>query len=226
MHQDYRLKKEIKDGPDSANEERINQENIIRKMLSQNKVQAFLEIGIGSFPHIERLKFMSEHGISYTGCDFQLVCDNHENIIEKQADFKPDKIRFLPNQVGTYAWNLFELLKKNEQFDVIYLDGHHTFYVDFPALMLAHYLLKEDGYLIIDDISWTLRFMKNQLMNSFSGWLFYRKIYNFSDYERAQQDIPHMDMMTRTILIGKEKYLKIEECSTSSWWVLKKSVLK
>ena len=106
----------------------------------------------------------------------------------------------------------------------MYLDGHHTFYVDLPALVLGHYLLKPGGYYLVDDIQWTLDFMKGQLVNMFDEWLFYRRMYNFSDYTDIQKRIAHVDMMVKTILIDQHKYLKVEEYSSPYWCVLKKPV--
>src|SRR4029078_12111045 len=95
-------------------------------------------------------------------CDFAAVCDHHRAEFQA-AGVDLSKVRFLSNRVGTYAWPLTELVRTGEQFDVIYLDGHHTFYVDLPALLLADLLLKPGGFMLLDDIVWTLNFMKRQL---------------------------------------------------------------
>ena len=207
-----------------VNHERMRQEDVIEKILSMHKGQSFLEIGIGSSPRIGRLKHVRLSDTKYTGCDFQSVCDKHRAILEKVGDIELCDIRFVANKVGTYSWNLFEMVKNNERFDVVYLDGHHTFYVDLPALVLGHYLLKPGGYYLVDDIQWTLDFMKGQLVNMFDEWLFYRRMYNFSDYTDIQKRIAHVDMMVKTILIDQHKYLKVEEYSSPYWCVLKKPV--
>jgi len=184
-----------------------------------------LEIGIGESPNIERLRLASENNIRYTGCDFAEVCDAHAAIIRQNEGINYENTRFLRNRVGTYSWTLFELLKRSEQFDIIYLDGHHTFYVDCSAVMLAHLLLKPGGVFLLDDIRWTLQFMKNLLMSSFREWNFYRKMYDFSQYDNHQQSLPHVGMLAETILIDRLKYSKLDAYSTPDWWALKKPSL-
>ena len=197
-------------------------EEFMRLIFSQSKGQSFLEIGIGRMPNIKRLQLISQNNMRYTGCDFKDVCSTHERIIKKNKDIAFDKIRFLDNQVGTYSWTLFELLRKDEKFDIIYLDGHHTFYIDCPALVLAHFLLRPGGVFLLDDIEWTLQFMKKYLVTHIGEWNFYRKMYNFSQYDEDQQSLPHVGMMAETILLNRLGYSKIDEYSTPGWWALRK----
>jgi hypothetical protein len=62
----------------------------------------------------------------------------------------------------SYAWSLANLYRDlrisgpTEIYDAIYLDGAHTFPVDAPAACIAKELLKPNGYLILDDLDWTL----------------------------------------------------------------------
>jgi hypothetical protein len=60
-----------------------------------------------------------------------------------------DKIRFLSNRVGTYSWTLFELLRRDEEFDIIYLDGRHAFYFDCSALVLGSLSVEAWGYFFV-----------------------------------------------------------------------------
>ena len=198
------------------------EEEIMRLILVQSKGQSFLEIGIGRYPNIERLRLISQSDIRYTGCDFKDVCDIHTGIIKENNDIYSDNIRFLSNHVGTYSWTLFELLRRDEKFDIIYLDGHHTFYVDLPALLLAHFLLKPGGIFLLDDIQWTLKLLKKHLVTYLGSWDFYRKMYDFSPYDEDQQSLPHIGMMAETILLDRLEYSKIDVYSTPAWWALRK----
>lgn len=204
-----------------ADAERMTQEDTIKKIVSETETRTVLEIGIGAGPHIDRLSFMLKNGVHYTGCDFTVVCEHHRKQIER-ARLDSDRIRLLGNSVGSYSWTLFELLNNGEQFDAIYLDGHHTFYVDLPALTLAHYLLKPGGYFLADDIQWTLSGLRNNLMNSFDEWRFYRNVYHFADYSEDQQELPHIGLMVERILMKQLGYQKIEAYSTPYWWTLRK----
>ena len=199
------------------------QENNLRTILAGTPGQAFLEVGIGSSPRIQRLKSMLANNVTYAGCDFSSVCERHKKILQQER-INTGKMRFLSNRLGTYAWTLMELLRSGDQFDVIYLDGHHTFYVDLPAVMLCHFLLKPGGYFLLDDILWTLNFMKRQLYNIPGEWFFYRKVYDFASYEDEQQSMPHIKMMAEATLIERLGYQKIEQYSTPGWWTLRKPI--
>ena len=196
-------------------------ESSIRKVLASIPRGTFLEIGIGEFPHFDRLKLINEHSISYTGCDFADVCKSHEaELAIKNFDTK--NIHFAKNSTGTYSWTLFEMLQKGRQFDVIYIDGHHTFYVDLPAVLLADKLLKPGGCLLLDDIPWSLSFLKARMMKSISQWYFYRKIYDFSEYTKEQQSLCHIKMIAEELLMKRSNYTKDADLSFLYWWVLRK----
>lgn len=196
-------------------------EEFLRVLLMQNKGKKFLEIGIGEFPNVERIRLMNDNNIGYTACDFTTVCDKHrEELLLKGVDLH--NLRFAGNRVGSYSWTLFEMLSRNERFDLVYLDGHHTFYVDLPAFVLAHQLLEPGGYFVIDDIQWTLEFLKETMSRSYDDWRFYKDIYNFAEYETEQQKMPHMKMIVEQILLKELGYRKVEEYSIPEWWVLQK----
>ena len=66
----------------------------------------------------------------------------------------------------SYNWQLLKMLLnqrkvmyKEEQglFDLVYLDGAHTFFHDGLACALLKELMKRGGILIFDDVHWTLR---------------------------------------------------------------------
>jgi predicted O-methyltransferase YrrM len=196
-------------------------EQSLQTLLLQNGAKRFLEIGIGESPNLRRMQLMKENKIAYTACDFESVCDNHRKALALSGIDLQD-IRFAGNRVGSYSWTLFEMLSRNERFDIIYLDGHHTFYVDLPAFMLAHQLLEPGGYFLVDDIQWTLDFLRNTFLRSFNDWYFYRKIYNFAEYEAEQQKMPHMKMIVEQYLMKAFGYIKLDDYSMPEWWALQK----
>ena len=64
----------------------------------------------------------------------------------------------------SYAWSLarifMEALAKGECgeiYDAVYLDGAHTFPVDAPAACVLKEMVKVGGYLVFDDMRWSLR---------------------------------------------------------------------
>ena len=64
-------------------------------------------------------------------------------------------------QYDSYNWNLsnmiFEMRERHEAgiFDAVYLDGAHSYVHDGPATCLLKELIKEGGYLILDDLFWS-----------------------------------------------------------------------
>ncbi len=200
---------------------RARKEEYVKKIISSMTGGSFLEVGIGEFPRYDRFELMRSHGVSYVGCDFESVCASHKRELSiKGTDTKG--IAFQSNSTGTYSWTLFEMLRNDEKYDVIYIDGHHTFYIDMPAMLLAHDLLKPGGYLLLDDIPWTLDFLKANMMRSLSQWAFYRSIYDFLDYTPAQRALPHIQMVADELLIKRRRYTRDEALSLPNWWVLRK----
>lgn len=199
----------------------IAKESNIRKILSGIPNGRFLEIGIGEFPHFERLKLMNEQSISYTGCDFKSVSESHRKELAIK-NFDTRNISFATNSTGTYSWTLFEMLQRGERFDVIYVDGHHTFYIDLPAMVLADKLLKPGGYLLLDDMEWSLSFLKTNMLRSLSQWYFYRTMYDFSQYTKEQQSLPHIKMIANELFVKHSGYTKDEGLSLPHWWTLRK----
>ena len=60
----------------------------------------------------------------------------------------------------SYSYNLAKLMlewrKNNKKFDVVYLDGAHTFIHDGVTVCILKEMLADGGYLILDDIEWSL----------------------------------------------------------------------
>jgi len=63
----------------------------------------------------------------------------------------------------SYVWSLAKIYLEAhtqsnavELFDAVYLDGAHTFPVDAPAACLLKEMVKIGGYLVFDDVKWSL----------------------------------------------------------------------
>ena len=165
---------------------------------------------------------MNAHNVSYTGCDWNMVCNKHKAKL-KEKGIEADKLNFVTNSRGNYTWTLFELIEARRLFDVIYLDGSHTFYVDCPAAILAHHLLKSGGMLVLDDISWNLKDLASNMRRNFHEWYFYRRMYRFEEYTEEQQKKCHIRMIAEELMIKRLKYRKIEKYSIGdSVWTLEK----
>jgi SAM-dependent methyltransferase len=202
------IKPETRDRQKEA-EALIEKEEIISRLIKEHKGLTFLEVGLGPFPNVERMRLISQNNLTYTGCDFEDVCKTHEKLLDAK-DLAEAKIRLISNRVGTYAWSLFDLMKMGEQFDLIYIDGNHTFYIDLPAFVIVDYLLKPGGRILIDDIDFTMISLLQDMASDFDTWNFYRLKYDFNQYETEQQRIPHIRKIVEDFLIPKLGYKMIE----------------
>lgn len=183
----------------------VEKEMIISHLLDEHRGSTFLEVGLGPTPNLERMQLISECQIAYTGCDFEDVCKAHKESLAA-AGFATSSVRLVPNPVGTYSWSLFELMERGEQFDLIYVDGSHTFYVDLPAFAIADQLLRPGGSILIDDIDFTISLLLQDMISSFRTWRFYRRKYDFNEYDRHQQGIPHIRKIAEGFLIPRLGY--------------------
>ena len=210
----------------------MSYDETIKLLVSKFQTKSFLEIGIGSGLNANRLFFFETNNVKYTGVDFKSTCESHQNrIIANNFNFK--NIQYKDNICGSYVWTLYELVRLNNQYDMIYLDGHHTLYVDLPAAFLANLLLKPGGILLFDDIGWKLSDMKNML-NSYKHsnpeeYEFYEKIYTFDSdsknllgYTKEQQNENHV-LMIAELFLEKMNYNRLDEYCHDNWWTLQKS---
>ncbi len=221
----YRLRSDklmIKNDAQPKIQKLHSKEDVLQGLLAKNKSKSFLEIGIGQFPQISRLELIIKNNIKYTGLDFTSVCDDHLREVKRKG-LNYRNIKYLGNHEGAYTWTLFQLFKNRKKFDIIYLDGHHTFYVDLPAIFLIDLLLKKSGLLIIDDINWTLSFLQKNMASNYLDWYFYRNMYDFSQYNYKQQHIPHIKMITEEIMLKHYNYKRLEQYRMEDTWVLVKT---
>lgn len=84
----------------------------------------------------ERFRTINELGIRYVGLDFEHVCAQRRADLFR-AGIADRNITFLGNASGTYLFNLIRLARNRETFDIIYLDGSHSIYVDLAATIAA-----------------------------------------------------------------------------------------
>jgi hypothetical protein len=197
-----------------------NEENVI-EVIRQPSVKSLLEVGIGPAPNVERMRLMAQRGIRYVGCDFEEVCESHQRKL-RDAGVDTTNVTFLTNRCGTYTWNLMQLLSRGESFDAVYMDGHHTLYVDCPAMVLCDRLLRPAGYYMVDDVCWTLSFMIGHMASEFYAWRFYHRIYDFTEYTTEQMEQPHIGMIAQTLLVDQLGYKRLDRYSSGYWWCLAK----
>lgn len=121
------------------------------QLLRQHPGCRFLEIGVGSTFRQERFRVINELGIRYVGLDFEHVCAQRRADLAR-GGIADRNITFLGNPSGTYLFNLIRLARNRQTFDVIYLDGSHSIYVDLAAAIAAVRLLRPGALFLFDDV--------------------------------------------------------------------------
>lgn len=136
---------------------------LVKKKKGENRNITVGEVGIGcGATAVEVCRYLTKDDV--------YMCFDFENLV---ADLLYD-LNKVPGLccrlVGkgnshklydSYNWNLSDLLFKmrndslNGIFDVVYLDGAHSFSYDAAACCLLKELLKPDGYMVFDDIFWS-----------------------------------------------------------------------
>jgi SAM-dependent methyltransferase len=185
-------------GPASAAAE-AEEERLFERCFQTKRGGAFLEIGIGYNPRPARITHMVACGVSYCGLDLEVICARHRGVLEAAAGMGLS-FRLIGNRAGSYLYNLVDLARAGETFDVIYFDGNHTMYIDAGPLVIAATLLAPDGILVVDDIAWSLSRLARDMYVSYGQWRFYRQHYNFEMYEPAQIRECHIGVLVDEIL--------------------------
>lgn len=125
------------------------------QLLRQNPGCRFLEIGVGPTLRQERFRAINELDTRYVHLDFEHVCAQRRADLAK-ARIADRNITFLGNTSGTYLFNLIRLARNRETFDIIYLDGSHSIYVDLAAAVAAIRLLRPGALFLFDDVRFCL----------------------------------------------------------------------
>ncbi|MBR0103725.1 MAG: hypothetical protein IJQ01_09540 [Selenomonadaceae bacterium] len=128
----------------------------------RNIVVAEISLGYGATA-LQVLKLL-DAGDMYCGFDFEdKVKDLTDDLQARDFGIKCQIVLSgnSRNQWDSYNWNLSELIfRMREQnlagiFDAVYLDGAHTLLHDGLAVCLLKELIKDGGYLILDDLFWS-----------------------------------------------------------------------
>ena len=129
---------------------------------SRNITVAEIGIGFGATT-LQALKALDENDVYYA-FDFEHnIRALEEDLQARDFGIKCQLITKSNStkQFDSYNWNLsnmvFGMRARNEAgiFDAVYLDGAHTFFHDGLAVCLLKELVKDDGFLILDDIPWS-----------------------------------------------------------------------
>jgi predicted O-methyltransferase YrrM len=131
----------------------------ITQFIKNNDVKDILELG---FLHGVSTCYMAgaleeKGGGSIVSIDLNLVRELRPNIEELVGRLGYNNIVSYHFEPTSYTWRLMKMLEENTtpRFDLCYIDGPHNWFVDGFSFFLADRLLREDGWIIFDDIDWT-----------------------------------------------------------------------
>jgi predicted O-methyltransferase YrrM len=174
----------------------------IDRLLKKNVSPIFAEIGVGvGATTLAVAKILDNVGEIH-------IFDFEQSVSELKSDLASLGFNNVVAYGNTekywdsYHWNFAKLLSDgaNEIFDVIYIDGAHTYLHDALAFFMCDRLLKVGGAMIFDDWNWSFsqsRWMKGvrdnfmteeQINNQQIGYLLNTLVKNHIGYEEALQN--------------------------------------
>lgn len=134
--------------------------DLIEELKSERKKIIVAEIGVGwGATAVEIIKLLSKED-EYWFFDFDDSVEELYNDLSK-INANEVKLRAYGNSrryLDSYAWNLAKLLGDKEhsaEFDLVYLDGAHTFMHDGITACILKEMISEGGYLVLDDVNWS-----------------------------------------------------------------------
>lgn len=109
----------------------------------------------------------------------------------------------------SYAWNIakmyIELKGQNKEkcFDVVYLDGAHTFIFDASALSVLKEMIALGGYIVLDDVNWSIE--KSPTCNSLVNPGIKEK------YTEEQMRECQIKLVKECLLDNDERYVRVDD---------------
>ena len=109
----------------------------------------------------EALKFLDKNDTYYI-FDFDFIIEELLNDL-KGLEYAKSNIVGCGNTkklYDSYAWSLQKLykeMKRKPVFNLVYLDGAHTFFHDGLAICILKKMIAHGGILLLDDMDWTIK---------------------------------------------------------------------
>ena len=137
--------------------------DLVNEKKSDGKGITVAEIGVGiGATSVEMIKVLNDADTYYI-FDFE---NNVNGLATDLAGINNNNVSIIPigntrKSGDSYGYNLAKLMlewrESGKKFDVVYLDGAHTFMHDGIAVCVLKEMMADGGYLILDDIDWNLK---------------------------------------------------------------------
>ena len=140
--------------------------DIIKAMTTDGTpIKNYAEIGIYKGDTVHLVAHALEPGATMQLFDYT------DRIREVEARLKADEsladkdldVRLTPNSdliYDSYNWSLAQCLMEGLSYDMVFIDGAHTWHHDGMAFMLADKMLRPGGIMVFDDVDWALAISK------------------------------------------------------------------
>lgn len=137
----------------------LQQADKITQFIAEHNIRNILELGFryGVSTCYMAAALSKLGGGSITTIDLEYTrrtSPNIEELLERIGERHRVEIYYEPT---SYTWRLMKFLEQNPVpcFDLCYLDGAHSWFVDALAFFLVDRMLKSGGWIIFDDLDWT-----------------------------------------------------------------------
>ena len=105
--------------------------------------------------------------------------------------------------LDSYAWSLARLkIEQDTKFDLVYLDGAHTFLHDASATAVLKEMMKIGGIIVFDDLDWTISSSPTCNPDKNPSVL--------DRFTKEQIDTCQIDYVVRTIMDPDKRYRKLD----------------
>jgi predicted O-methyltransferase YrrM len=138
----------------------LNQAKILTRHLTAHNLRDCLELGfsrgVSSCYIAAALQDMG--GGSLVTIDLVGAKEKRPNIDENLTKLGLRDFVTVYHEPTSYTWRLMRMLQENPdpRFDFCYIDGAHTWAVDGFAFFLVERLLRPGGWILFDDMNWSL----------------------------------------------------------------------
>lgn len=139
---------------------RLSQADRMRALIHDNRLADVLELGVchGVSTCYIAAALEAQGKGSITSIDVPSARDNQPNALELLERCGLSHRATVHYEPGGYLWKLMEMLEEDPtpRFDLCYLDGAHEWAIDGFAFFLVDRLLRPGGWIVFDDLDWTI----------------------------------------------------------------------
>ena len=198
----------------------LNQIKILKKENNNGIVVSEIGVGIGATT-MEILKLLEKKDILIL-FDYTSVLNRMKSTLH-ESNKNGVKIVICSNSncfYDSYSWKLLKMVIKKKElqidgyFDLVYLDGAHTYLIDSTATCALKELMKLNGRIVFDDYGWSMKLSPtNNLVKN--------TIKNLK-YTVEQIQKPHIKMVCTAFMDTDARYEKLFMSSRRAIYMRKK----